>query len=72
MEEAFAVVLDEFRDVTLKESAVLESVGRQVHGVTGGQMREFAQRLRDAALKGPDLTHEQILAWADCALPARG
>ena len=49
MAEAFAVVLEEFRDVTLKDSAVLESVGRQVHGVTGGQMQEFAQRLRDAA-----------------------
>ncbi len=37
MEEAFAAVLNEFRDVTLQKSAVLESVGRQVHGVTGGQ-----------------------------------
>jgi hypothetical protein len=63
MEEAFAVVLDEFRDATLKDSAVLESVGRQVHGVTGGQMREFAQRLRDAA--PGQLTIEQILTWAD-------
>jgi len=63
MAEAFAVVLDEFRGVTLKDSAVLESVGRQVHGVTGGQMREFAQRLRDAAPR--PLTEEQILAWAD-------
>ena len=63
MAEAFAVVLEEFRDVTLKDSAVLESVGRQVHGVTGGQMREFAQRLRDAAPR--PLTEEQILAWAD-------
>jgi hypothetical protein len=41
MAEAFAVVLEEFRDVTLKDSAVLESVGRQVHGVTGGQMRSL-------------------------------
>ena len=48
MEEAFAAVLNEFRDVTLQKSAVLESVGRQVHGVTGGQMREFAQRLKEA------------------------
>jgi hypothetical protein len=63
MAEAFAVVLDEFREVTLKDSAVLESVGRQVHGVTGGQMREFAQRLRDAAPR--PLTIDQILAWAD-------
>src|SRR5205823_5640631 len=30
MAEAFAVVLEEFRDVTLKDSAALESVGRQV------------------------------------------
>jgi hypothetical protein len=63
MAEAFAVVLEEFRDVTLKDSAALESVGRQIHGVTGGQMREFAQRLRDAAPR--PLTEEQILAWAD-------
>jgi hypothetical protein len=63
MAEAFAVVLDGFRGVTLKDSVVLESVGRQVHGVTGGQMREFAQRLRDAAPR--PLTEEQIIAWAD-------
>ena len=63
MAEAFAVVLDEFRDATLKDSAVLESVGRQIHGVTGGLMREFAQRLRDAVPR--PLTEEQILAWAD-------
>src|SRR5262249_30239124 len=48
MEEAFAVVLNEFRDVTLKDSAALESVRRQIHGVTGGQMRQFAERLRAA------------------------
>jgi hypothetical protein len=63
MEEAFAAVLNEFRDATLQKSAVLESVGRQVHGVTGGQMREFAQRLRDAMPR--PLTEEEILAWAD-------
>jgi hypothetical protein len=63
MAEAFAVVLHEFRDATLKDSVVLESVGRQVHGVTGGQMREFAQRLRSAVPR--PLTEEQILAWAD-------
>ena len=70
MAEAFAVVLDEFRAVTLKDSAVLESVGRQVHGVTGGQMREFAQRLRDAAPR--PLTEELILAWADAAPRTQG
>ena len=63
MEEAFAVVLEEFRNETLEDSAVLESIGRQVHGVTGGQMREFAQRLRDAASR--PLTEEQVLEWAD-------
>ncbi len=63
MEEAFAVPLDEFRDMTLRESGALESVGRQVHSVTGGQMREFAQRLRDAVPR--PLTEEQILVWAD-------
>jgi len=63
MEEAFAVVVDEFRGATLEQSAVLERVRRQVHGVTGGQMREFAERLRDAAPR--PLTEEQILAWAD-------
>jgi superfamily II DNA or RNA helicase len=63
MTEAFAVVLAEFRDVTLSDSAVLQSVGRQVHGVTGGQMREFAERLRVAAPR--PLSVELILAWAD-------
>ncbi len=63
MGEAFAVVLEEFRDVTLQESAVLESVRRQIHGVTGGQMREFARRLRDAVPR--PLTEEMILEWAD-------
>jgi hypothetical protein len=65
MEDAFAVVLNEFRDVTLKDSAALESVRRQIHGVTGGQMREFARRLRDAVPR--PLTEEQILAWADAS-----
>jgi superfamily II DNA or RNA helicase len=63
MAEAFAVVLEEFRDVTLSDSAVLECVGRQVHSVTGRQMREFAQRLQDVLPK--PLTEEQILVWAD-------
>ena len=63
MAEAFAVVLEVFRDVTLKDSAVLESVGRQVHGMTGGQMREFCERLRSAAAS--PVTEQQILAWAD-------
>ncbi len=70
MTAAFAVVLAEFRDATLKHSAVLASVGRQVHGVTGGQMREFAQRLRDAAPR--PLTVEMILAWADAHHEATG
>jgi hypothetical protein len=70
MTAAFAVVLEEFRDATLKDSVVLESVGRQVHGVTGGQMREFARRLRDAAPR--PLTEEQILAWADAHKAATG
>ncbi len=63
MAEAFAVVLAEFRNVTLKNSVVLENVGRQIHSVTGGQMREFAQRLQDAAPR--PLTAEQILSWID-------
>jgi hypothetical protein len=63
MAEAFALVLDEFRDVTLNDSAVLERVGRQVHGVTGGQMRDFARRLREASPK--PLSVEQVLAWVD-------
>jgi hypothetical protein len=63
MEEAFAVVLNEFREVTLKDSAALESVRRQIHGVTGGQMREFAQRLRGAVPRS--LTEEEILEWVD-------
>ncbi len=48
MADAFAAVLEEFRSVTLDASPVLEAVGRQVHSVTGGQMREFAERLRAA------------------------
>jgi superfamily II DNA or RNA helicase len=63
MAEVFGAVLDEFRGMTLQDSAVLASVGRQVHGVTGGQMREFTERLRQAAPR--PLTEEQILAWAD-------
>jgi superfamily II DNA or RNA helicase len=63
MAEAFAVVVHKFREVTLNDSAVLESVGRQVHGVTGGEMREFAQRLREAA--PPRLSIDQILSWVD-------
>lgn len=70
MEAVFGIVLNEFRAVTLKDSAVLESVRRQVHGVTGGQMREFAQRLREAAPR--PLTEEQILAWADAHLNRTG
>jgi len=63
MTEAFAIVLDEFRNATLSGSLVLESVGRQLHTVTGGHMREFAKRLREAAPR--PLTLEQILTWAD-------
>src|SRR5206468_11401458 len=63
MAAAFAAVLDEFRAATLEGSAALESVRRQVHGVTGGQMREFARRLRDAVPR--PLPEEQILGWAD-------
>jgi hypothetical protein len=46
--EVFAEVLEQFRSVTLDVSPVLEAVGRQVHSVTGGQMREFAERLSSA------------------------
>ena len=56
MAEAFAVVLEQFRDATLRDSVVLESVRRQIHGVTGGQMLELAQRLREAAMKSLELT----------------
>ncbi len=70
MEEAFAVVLEEFRDATLQESVVLESLGRQVHGVTGSQMREFAQRLRESAPRL--LAEEQILAWSDAHFARTG
>ncbi len=70
MTTAFAIVLEEFRDATLKDSVALESLGRQVHGVTGGQMREFAQRMRDSAPR--PLTEQQILAWADTHKEATG
>jgi hypothetical protein len=65
MAEAFAVVLEEFRDATLRDSDVLESVGRQIHGITGGQMLELAQRLREAAVKSVELTSGQIRQWID-------
>jgi hypothetical protein len=64
MVEAFAIVLEEFRDATLQESAVLQAVSRQIHDVTGGQMQAFARRLRDAAPR--PLTEAKILEWADC------
>jgi superfamily II DNA or RNA helicase len=70
MAEAFAVVLEEYRDATLKDSSVLESVRRQVHGVTGGQIRDFAQRLREAIPR--PLTEEQILGWADAHYERKG
>jgi hypothetical protein len=63
MESAFAAVLEEFRNETLEHSTVLKSVGRQMHGVTGRQMREFAGRLRNLAER--PLTEEQIVGWAD-------
>jgi hypothetical protein len=63
MAEAFAVLVNEFRDATLSNSAVMESVGRQIHTVTGGQIEAFAKRLRDASPK--PLTAVQILEWAD-------
>src|SRR5205814_654759 len=49
MKEAFAVVLQECRNITLKESPVLENVGRQVHCITGGRILDFAEKLRQAA-----------------------
>ena len=48
MADAFSIVLDEFRSVTLEVSPVLESISRQVHSVTGGQMMGFAERLKEA------------------------
>src|SRR5437588_369412 len=63
MVEGLGVVRDEFRAERLNDSAVLQSVGRQVHRVTGGQMQEFVQRLQDAA--PIPLTEELILEWAD-------
>lgn len=49
MEEAFAALLHEFRNVTLKESPLLEAVARQVHCITGGHILEFAEKLREVA-----------------------
>jgi len=55
MAEAFAAVLHDFRDATLLDSAVLESVGRQVHGVHGRtdeRFRPTAARCNAAAVDG--------------------
>lgn len=70
MRVAFSSVLAEFRDATLERSALLEAMGRQVHTLTGGAMREFAARL--AAAHPRPLTVEQVLAWADAHREATG
>ncbi len=63
MREAFGVVLNEFRSATLATSTVLETIGRQVHSLTGRDAIHFARRLRDAAPR--PLTIEEILELAD-------
>lgn len=63
MREAFARVTQEFRAATLARSPALETLGQQVHLLTGGAMREFAAKL--AAAHPRPLTQDQILTWAD-------
>jgi hypothetical protein len=70
MSEAFARVAGEFRMATLARSPVLETLGRQVHVLTGGAMREFAAKL--AAAHPKPLTEAEILAWADVEHEATG
>ncbi len=60
---AFDEVLDEFRGMTLAHSPVLETVGRQIHEITGRTASHFARRLAESVPR--PLTVEQILAWAD-------
>lgn len=70
MKEAFAQVLVQFRDATLAHAPALDTLGRQMHVLTGGKMREFARRLADACPR--PLTESDILAWADAHHAASG
>jgi superfamily II DNA or RNA helicase len=63
LREAFDEVLDEFRGATLANSPVLETVGRQIHQITGRSAIHFARRLAESVPR--PLTPEMIVAWAD-------
>jgi hypothetical protein len=57
----FSRLREEFRDETLDGSAVLETIGTQLHSLTGGHMTAFMERMRDAFPKV--ITHQMVLNW---------
>lgn len=70
MRQAFGVVLSDFRKQTLEGSPFLAKLRQQVHVLSGGAMRAFADRLK-AAVPIP-LTIELVLSWADAEHAASG
>ena len=63
MAEAFAVVLNEFRDATLKDRRCWRAWGGRCMASRAGRCGSSPSGLRDAVPR--PLTEEQILAWAD-------
>src|SRR5262249_3037851 len=51
------------RGTTLARSPVLETMGRQIHEITGRSALHFARRLAESVPR--PLSVEQILMWAD-------
>lgn len=70
MRHAFGIVLSDFRQQTLEGSPFLAKLRQQVHVLSGGDMRAFANRLKDAVPKS--LTIEIVLSWADTEHAASG
>jgi hypothetical protein len=72
--EIFRQLEQEFRAETLDTSETLGCVGRQLHTLTGGKMRELADRLLNTMK--PPFTEEQIFQWVveyrDRQLASRG
>lgn len=61
LDSIFARIQEEFRDETLEGSPLLHAVETQIHGLTGGRMSSFMERMRDAF---PRLvTHAMIHSW---------
>ncbi|MCO5164998.1 MAG: DEAD/DEAH box helicase family protein [Planctomycetes bacterium] len=70
MRQAFGIVLSDFREQTLEGSPFLAKLRQQVHVLSGGDMRAFADRLK-AAVPVP-LTIGRLLSWADAEHAASG